>query len=301
MIGPRARALRSQVEQRISDLPLLPDAILELVSAEAGATDLQYRVQMLVEREPALASRIAALAHRVDPEAAEPVRSLPQAIARIGAQRAGRMITSLFLLRTFAPDTEERSDVWRHALQTATAAREIAGASGHDVPLGKAYVAGLLHDIGRFILLDEAPDGLRETEQSGWAEGAKEIVEERRQFGCDHAEVGHKVCLTWSLPEELALVARLHHEPEPEAELLHISEQALLRIVQQADRLSSLLREQPEIEDAPADERLTILDEACVHPSWDWVPAGPTHLDLLLGPIRTHGDQLIGVLGLDPD
>jgi putative nucleotidyltransferase with HDIG domain len=299
MIGPRARALRSQVEQRISDLPLLPDAILDLVCAEPGTTDLQHRVQTLVEREPALASRIAALAHRVDPEAAEPVRSLPQAIARIGAQRAGRMITSLFLLRTFAPDTEERRDLWRHALQTATAAREIARASGHDVPPGKAYVAGLLHDIGRFILLEEAPDNLRENEQPGWDASAKWLVDERRQCGYDHAEVGHKVCQAWSLPDELALVARLHHEPEPEAELLHVSQQALLRIVQQADRLSCLLLAQPEIEDAPADERLTILDEACVHPSWDWVPAGPTHLDLLLGPIRTHGDQLIGVLGLE--
>jgi putative nucleotidyltransferase with HDIG domain len=300
MIGPRERALRSRVEQRISDLPLLPEAILGLVSAEAGVTDLHHRVQTLVEREPALASRIAALAHQVDPEAAEPVRSLPQAIARIGAQRAGRMITSLFLLRTFAADTEERRALWRHALQTATAAREIARASGHDVPPGKAYVAGLLHDIGRFLLLEEVPHSPNEIEQPGWAADARWILEERRQCGFDHAEVGHKVCLAWSLPEELALVARLHHEPEPEAELLHANHQALLRIVQQADRLSCLLLAQPQIEDAPADERLTILDETCVHPSWDWVPAGPTHLDLLIGPIRTHGEQLIGVLGLEP-
>jgi putative nucleotidyltransferase with HDIG domain len=294
-----ASALRAQVEQRINDLPVLPPAILELVRADPGSTEFHLRVQTLVEREPALVSRIAALAHRVDPEASEPVRSLPQAVARIGAQRAGRLITSLFLLRTFAPDSEVRRALWRHALQTATAAREIARASGRDVASSEAYVAGLLHDIGRFLVLDEAPAELRGNELPGWSRGAQWIDEERHACGYDHAELGFKVCLAWSLPEELALTVRMHHEVEFGDGLVTPRHRALLRIVQQADRLSCLLLAHPELEDQPADQRLSILDEACVHPSWDWTPAGPTHLDLLLGPIRCHSDQLIGVLGLE--
>jgi HD-like signal output (HDOD) protein len=301
MSAARASAgdLRAQVERRIGDLPVLPAAAIELVSADPGSSDFHTRVQTVVEREPALASRIAALAHRVDPEASEPVRSLPQAIARIGAQRAGRLITSLFLLRTFVPDTEERRGLWRHALQTATAAREIARASGHSIALGEAYVAGLLHDIGRFVILDDAPPGLRGPERPGWDPSAHGIEEERRAWGSDHADVGHRVCLAWSLPDDLAEVVRLHHAIEPEVELASARQRTLLRVVQQADRLICLLHALPDIEGLPATRRLAILDEACNHPRWDWTPADALQLDLLIGPIRSHSDQLIGVLGLE--
>lgn len=295
-----AADLRAQGERRIADLPVLPSAALELVSSDPGSSEFQMRVQALVERDPALASRIAALAHRVDPEAAEPVRSLPQAIARIGAQRAGRLITSLFLLRIFVPDTEERRGLWRHALQCATAAREIARASGHAVALGEAYVAGLLHDIGRFVTPEGAPQGLLGPEPWGWEPIDQWVEEERRSCGWDHAEAGHRVCQAWSLPEELAGVVRLHHVVEPEGGLTQPPQLTLLRIVQQADRLSCLLLALPGIEDLPAARRLATLDEACVHPRWDWTPADPKRLDLLIGPIGSHSDQLIGVLGLEP-
>jgi putative nucleotidyltransferase with HDIG domain len=80
-------------------------------------------------------------------------------------------------------------------------------------PVEEAFVAGLLHDIGKTIL-------------SGYMENAFDevtrIAQERRMpfhqvetelLGFDHAELGAQVAAAWSFPPELEEAIRHHHSP----------------------------------------------------------------------------------------
>ena len=297
----QSAALRQRVEERLATLPELPGAIVALLTGDPRSDGFHVAVAELVQRQSSLSSRILAIANAMESDAGQPVLGLPQAVARVGTWRIARLIVLNVLLRVFPPDNETVRRLWQHALCSATAAREVARASSRATHSHEAYVAGLLHDVGRFLIADagEAAADLTLPEEEGWSGAAPLLESERQLVGCDHAELGERVCRAWSLPEELVQIVRLHHAEPPAAGELPGRLLDTLRILQQGDRLASLLLARPRFEGLPPDERLALLERTCIHPSWDWTPAGPTHLDLLVGPILARSDERITALGLE--
>jgi putative nucleotidyltransferase with HDIG domain len=85
-------------------------------------------------------------------------------------------------------------ELWRHSLQTASLARRLASADRQTFrECQTAYVAGLLHDVGKFILAAHNNG----TAQTG-AEG-------------DHSAIGAYLLGVWGLPEPIVSTAELHH------------------------------------------------------------------------------------------
>jgi len=77
----------------------------------------------------------------------------------------------------------------------------------------KAYLAGLLHDIGRLALSVVEPvaytELIHETD-----EGPVDVPSrERELFGLDHCEAGRWLAQQWKIPAHFAEVAERHHEP----------------------------------------------------------------------------------------
>ncbi len=76
-----------------------------------------------------------------------------------------------------------------------------------------AFIAGLVHDIGKFVICAEAASALeviralRETNAMTVAEAEREVL------GIDHAELSSMAALRWQLPEEVCHAIQLHHEP----------------------------------------------------------------------------------------
>lgn len=77
----------------------------------------------------------------------------------------------------------------------------------------EAYLVGLLHDIGRFVLFQEAPEQLREIDESGWDTPTALLELEKQICGLDHAELGALACRKWGIPETIAETIALHHRP----------------------------------------------------------------------------------------
>jgi HD-like signal output (HDOD) protein len=78
----------------------------------------------------------------------------------------------------------------------------------------EVYLAGLLHDLGRFILYLEAPESVRDVEESAWETPQELIDAEMRVCGFDHAQLGYLAAIQWRLPQRLANVIRSHHAPQ---------------------------------------------------------------------------------------
>jgi putative nucleotidyltransferase with HDIG domain len=119
---------------------------------------------------------------------------------------------------------------WRHTLATAFLASELAWACS--MREEEAYMAGLLHDIGRIALIsayaDEYSIVLRRAEEETY-----DILElEREHFGVDHCELGRRLAESWNLPDPMRVAAGRHHD-RPDS-----SEVDLLKLVQLACRLA---------------------------------------------------------------
>lgn len=294
--GQGANAQHS-IAERIDRLPMLPSTVVELIGLDPSSDDYPTQVQEVVERDPSLAARVLSWANSATSGPREPIQSLPQAIMRMGARRAAQLITSVAVMRVFVPGTEEVRNLWRHALQTATAARELAQAAGPGLDPHQAYVFGLMHDIGRFVIFGSLPESMRKSESHGWGEDPLAAAE-RGQLGYDHTVIGWYACTSWGFPNDMAALVQAHHEDEPSAQQLPQNLLPLLRVVQQADHLSSLLLERPQIADEAPEIRRRALQEACVCPGWTRPPVEVEQIEAQLGTIVTASAASLRLLGL---
>lgn len=208
--------LQNRLERRIDNLPVLPTVVGQLLMLDREDDRFFDRVLRLVESDPSFAARMLSAANSASSAPRVPVTSVRSALTRLGSVGASNMILAVAVTRVFIPrDAWERS-LWRHALQVGGALRALTLAV-HE-PFGftadDAFAAGLLHDIGRFVMFEEAPDLLRQIDEGGWNSPGELIETEREICGVSHTELGAHACERWGLPHLLADVVRRHHEPD---------------------------------------------------------------------------------------
>jgi putative nucleotidyltransferase with HDIG domain len=102
-------------------------------------------------------------------------------------------------------------DLWEHSIAVARVAGDLAHLAGIDAEM--AYVAGLLHDIGR-LGFRKLRGKLRIQEQEWLSRGFPLVYAETLAYGLDHAALGAHCLRAWELPEIIVEAVLLHHRPE---------------------------------------------------------------------------------------
>ena len=135
-------------------------------------------------------------------------------------------------------------EIWRHSLEAANIAEHLAGRIDPSLA-ERAYLCGLLHDIGMIAILKHFP------EEAGIIrdlvlEGAEIVEAERKVIGIDHQAVGRLVAERWDMPEEMKSAISGHHPTDENIEAV-TSQLSLITIV--AHNLSSVHHESPVVRD----------------------------------------------------
>jgi HD-like signal output (HDOD) protein len=121
---------------------------------------------------------------------------------------------------------------WHHANFAGVAAREVGTACGRfgDLQPDDLYICGLLHDIGKIILLEKAPDAYAAVLAEAEKRGRSDTEIEKEKLGFTHADVGSVLAIKWFLPEDLTIAIRYHHAPEKDpfdhslSSLIHLAD-----------------------------------------------------------------------------
>lgn len=229
------RQLEERIRTRISELPVLPTVMGQLMTLDRDAEDYFDRLLEVIESDPTFAARILAGANAATSSPTDPIASVRAALTRLGSAGAASMILALAVSKVFVPRDPWEKSLWRHALQVAAASRLVATHAATDVDLSsdEAYTAGLLHDIGRMVMFLEAPDVLRRVDEGTWNTPNELIDVEMTICGLAHTEIGSMACEQWGLPESLRLAILGHHEPHRDVTLGKV--EALVSTVHFAD------------------------------------------------------------------
>jgi putative nucleotidyltransferase with HDIG domain len=233
----------SSLEARLERIALLPSVIARLAALDldsAGATD---EIVALVRADPPLALRLMRLANSAG-YGGGGIETIPGAIFRAGAHNLANMILALSVVEVFVPHTQGQRNLWIHSIQTALAARRFA-ALRPDMGLGmeECFLAGLLHDIGRFVIFENRPQEMAQLDEAHVASPLELVAAERHVCGFDHATLGYEVCRRWNLPESVCEMVRVHHLYGEERVGVPPEVAALVKFVQEADCFSfGLLR-----------------------------------------------------------
>lgn len=160
------------------------------------------------------------------------IETISQAVTIIGIQQVRDLALALSVMDVFAGIPKELINMeqfWRHSIATGLASRIIA-TSQRESNLERFFVAGILHDVGRLIMLIRFPDTCREILEECREQQQLMYLVERERFHYDHADVGGSLLRKWKIPAGVAEPAEYHHrcyraELYPrEASMLHLAD-----------------------------------------------------------------------------
>ncbi|MEZ5963193.1 MAG: HDOD domain-containing protein [Planctomycetota bacterium] len=221
-MAPRTEAPAGIVElvNKTLELPTIPAVLTRLSTVMASSKSSAEDVAAVIATDPAVATNILRIVNSPYYGLQVRVSSVDLAVSIMGFNMTRKVALKAAVFSVFAKKKEaERifdfKAFWRHAVFSGVAARALGGASsvlnranGEDL-----YMCGLLHDIGKIILLEKQHDRyvamLAEASRSQRPETEVEL----EQFGFTHADVGSVLAIKWFLPEDLTIAIRYHHLP----------------------------------------------------------------------------------------
>jgi HD-like signal output (HDOD) protein len=166
-----------------------------------------------------MAAKILQLANSAFVGASGRVSSLQQALTLIGTETVRTLVLSVHVFAQFDGNKRVAANLpalWEHSVAVSILAQQIAVAEGCAKGLiEECFTAGLLHDIGKVVLLAELPLDYLEVCSS---EPGEKADRERALMGCTHAEVGAYLMSIWGLPFSLVRAVAYHHHPGETAE-----------------------------------------------------------------------------------
>jgi HD-like signal output (HDOD) protein len=222
------------------ELPTMPEVLTKLNETMARATTSAADVAKVVAADPAVATNLLRIANSPYYGLRVRVASVNLAISVMGFNTTKKAALRAAVLTVFGKQREriqhfDPAAFWRHAVFVGVAARTLAQQSDvfADVHPEDVYIAGLLHDIGKLILMEKCTSRYLGILRKAVAENRAETDVEREDLGFTHADVGSMLAVKWALPEDLAIAIRFHHVPSKDP--FHRSLSSLIHL---ADRLA---------------------------------------------------------------
>jgi HD-like signal output (HDOD) protein len=202
------------------ELPTMPEVLLKLNEVMARADAAAGDVARVVTADPAVSTNILRIVNSAYYGLQVRVSSVNLAISVMGFNMTKKVALKAAVFSSFGKRREkiqhfDPAAFWRHAVFTGVAAKTLATASPAfaDMHPEDAYIAGLLHDIGKIILMEKAAPRYLAMLRRAVQQGRPESEIELEDFGFTHADVGSVLAIKWSLPEDLAIAIRYHHQP----------------------------------------------------------------------------------------
>ena len=217
----------------VSKLPSFPHVLVKLLEVCQRPDATIATLSELVDKDAGLSAKVIAAANSPLYGLRNPVRSLERTLVVLGLDTIKTIAIASAVHQFFANLNADRGaflkSFWHHSMRCATLARNLAKLSGYP-SRDEAYVAGLLHDVGKLVLAQ------RYGEKYGAVQLLADehhdlVAQEREHFGIAHHEVGFWLIRNWRLDSFLADAVLYHHEPT--ARLLEAH--ALVRIVHVAN------------------------------------------------------------------
>jgi len=220
-----ASVLRRRVEN-ITALPTIPGVLKRLsVIIENPQVSLN-EITQFVSNDPALTTKILKMVNSAIYGFPGRISSVSHAIMLLGLN----VVKGLLLgVSVFEVMQKAMSGLREHSLACAVASRIIAQRKGLKEP-EEVSVAGLLHDIGKVILILEFPKEYQEAISAADTKRITIFEAEKGPFSESHAAVGYWLAEKWRFPRNLTEVIECHHNPLSarnaplETSIVHVSD-----------------------------------------------------------------------------
>lgn len=204
------------------------------------ATDPKAEARDFVEvfeSDEALSARVLKIANSVFFDRGHQTSTIEDAVTVIGLNELRSLLSATSLSEIFPSKHPARAALWSHDIAVALTARALARLSNPSKQ-DLAFLGGLMHDVGKLLLLQRCPDEYQRVLRLIEHEGSEFSQAEENRFPFTHTEVGQLIGEQWHFSPELVAIIRRHHD---EWSALSTPELELVRIVKSADIIAHAL------------------------------------------------------------
>jgi len=197
-------------------LPSFPQAAAKLLEASRDETVSLVDLSKILETDPGISVRVLEIVNSAFYGLGRKVIKLSEAVVLLGLDEVKKVALEITVFeKMFKSGRAREFDrllFWRHSLAVAVLSLEIAKETGYPDP-EEAYIAGLLHDIGKIFL-----DVHGKKDYGGFIQELSTstdliIEKERSSLGLGHDDIGAFFCSLWKLPDKLVMAVKYHHQP----------------------------------------------------------------------------------------
>lgn len=237
--------VREQILSRIASLKNF-DTLQHLQRMMGDPRSTMTELSHIITSNPLLSARILQVANSPYYGMQQKLNSISHAIMIIGMNNLKAIVYHEGVMRVLKEksfrDDPAMQTLWQHMNYTSICASYIQYLFG-GLNMGTLFTLGLLHDIGKFILMREVPLGHIGVEAAGHYSPEWTTAEEEEHCGINHALVGRLALQHWGLSPLMVEAVALHHAPAdlpPEALGLDQETLSYLVILFLADQAAKL-------------------------------------------------------------
>ncbi|MGM0453362.1 MAG: HDOD domain-containing protein [Thermodesulfobacteriota bacterium] len=201
------RALRTET---------IPDVYYKIVSAVNDPDVSLDEIAGIVDKDITLSAMILQAVNSSFYSLRQKIDTLTWALALIGTDQLMTLVSGITAVSYFKKIPAKILDMasfWQHSIACGVAARLLSCYFSEKMDAERFFVAGLFHDIGRLILVQNMPGRYLDILHKARQEEVFLFTVEENHFGADHAQIGAEFARQWNLPESLAGMIKNHHFP----------------------------------------------------------------------------------------
>lgn len=230
---------------KVGDLPSLP-TVAARINAEIDNEAMSAKLlAAIIAEDSSLAARILRLANSAFYGMPRQIASIDKAVMVLGFDTVKNLALSLSIFSFFKQGLSPAIDVlglWNHSLGTAVSARAIVARTNPKLA-DQAFLLGILHDIGKIVLITCSLPEMEEIFRLGHG-GDTALAQEEAEMqvlGFTHQKIGAMLIREWKFPETFVAGVKLHHDLPPELKGCEPDSAHLIRTVCVANQLAKAM------------------------------------------------------------
>ncbi len=206
-----------RVISQMDSLPSLPTLYAEIMNELQSPKGSLDKVGQIISKDLGMTAKILHLVNSAFFGIPRQISSPEQAVSLLGLDTIKALVLTVGVFSKFdkakLPGFSIKQ-LWTHSINTGANAREIAKAENVDkISIGNAFMAGLLHDIGKLVLATALGDDFKRIIFLAREQDTPFCEAEQNIIGITHAEVGAYLLSIWGLSNAIVEAVAFHHRP----------------------------------------------------------------------------------------
>ncbi len=202
-----------EILSQITTLPKFP-ANIKAILAKLLQPDVTVKdIANQVSSDPSLSADVLKLVNSAQFALTRKIESITEALNYLGIKGMKGILYSYGAMKILSQRFGTVEEIWKHSYETAAYAGKICKIANLKQNEDSIFTAGLLHDIGKIILMGIDKEKAKIIEDVCSKKGIELPIVEEIMMGLSHALIGGKIAEHWEFPKILVHAISYHHEP----------------------------------------------------------------------------------------